>query len=219
MRPFVFALAVLIVGCAPRLDAGAVGPDARPSARALAAVADSLASAPLPRRAESARRALSRAGATPLADGGQTARWTALSDGAPSAAAFVPGRDPLARNELVVLSADLDGMGAAATLEAVRILVERSRWRTAPERSVEVMLWRGASPNAAQTALWARPEVRAVLVVGDAAPVADSLAVESLPVTGDGLALAGRIVERVTELARRPAPPASGAPSDTLIVR
>ena len=223
MRPtwFLLALAVLAAGCAPRLDAQAVGPDARPSARALGATADSLASATLPRRPGAVRRALARAGATPLADGGRGARWTAPDGGSPDvlAAAFVPGRDPLARSELVVLSADLDGPAAAAVLEAVRVLVERSTWRTAPERSVEVVLWRGAPPDPARAPLWTRANVRAVLVVGRPAPGLADIGAEALPADGDSVALAQRIVDRVTELARRPARPASAPSPDSPTAR
>ena len=203
-----------IGGCAGSAEAVEVGPDARPSARAVAALADSLARPGADRRAVAAR-ALARGGATPLGDPvlGDSLGLFAWS-GAPVAAGLVPGRHPLARPDLVVGGTRIDGPAAPAVLEAARVLAERARWTHQPERTVEVVLWSGlwtdrqAVSEVLRAPVWPRDNVRAVLVVGDAAvaPV-DSVAVEAMAPGAGGVELASALIERVTALARRPPPP------------
>ena len=127
-------------------------------------------------------------------------------------AGFVPGGDPLARDELVVLAAPLEGPGASAAVLAALVLAERSRWTGQPERTVQVAFWAGVPTSAeavrqsVRGALWPRCRIRAVVLVADApvAPV-DSIPVVAVPPGGGGLPLAEALLDRTLLFARRPA--------------
>ena len=232
MRPFLLALAALAAagGCAASEPAVTTGPEAAPSARLLAATADSLAAAagPAARRAL-AERLLARFGVTPLADMGlpraANPRYTvdALRPGrSVVVGGFVPGRRPLAREELVIVGTDLAGPDVGPVLEAARVLAERSQWTVTPERTVMVALWSG--PDGARDALssgvWPRANVRAVLGVGEPVAVPDTavpdttggvrletvtVSTASRAAAGDA-ALAQRILDETVRLARRAVP-------------
>ncbi len=218
MRYTLLLLATLAVGaggCSASDLPTATGPAAAPSARRLAATADSLAAVPSgPARRALAQRLLKRSGVTPLADMGRqrAANPRFAVDAASSVAGFVPGRYPLARDELVVVGTSLGGPHVAPLVEAMRVLAERSRWAVVPERTVMVALWSG--PDGARGALtsgvWPRQNVRAVLTVGEAAAVPDSLTAVAIPAASpatvaERLALAQRVLDEAVRLARRPA--------------
>ena len=191
-----------------------------PSAEAIALVADSLASAPSPvgRRARVVR-ALVRAGVTPLADMGrreaQNPRF--VVDG-PVTAGLIPGRNPLARDELVVVATAIDGPQAAVVLEAARVMAERAKWTTNPERTVMIaFLGPGASVNQVLNAgVWPRAQVRAVLTVGDGGRVPEGVSETALVLQGrTPQELASTVLEAALRLARRPPPAADSLAADT----
>ena len=212
-------------GCAAPRSAATTGPDAAPSARVLAATADSLRAAPGPvARRALARRVMIRSGLTPLADMGRPRSENPVFSvgGEPGAGAvvagLVPGRWPTVRSELVVVGTDLSGPHVGPVLEAARVLAERSQWTPTPERTVMVALWTG--PDGARGALtsgvWPRGNVRAVLSVGGPVGALPLVEVEGqaaldtvvLPVEpGEGaVALAQRVLDEAVRLARRPVP-------------
>ena len=207
------ALAVAASGCSGS-EPTATGPTAAPSARLLAATSDSLGAAGPAARQALARRLLQGSGVTPLADMGRrraaNPRFTVGST--TLVAGLVPGRYPLARDELVIVGTSLDGPQAGPVVEAMRVLAERSQWAVVPERTVMVALWTG--PDGAREALnsgvWPRSEVRAVLTVGETVAAPDGLETVAIPATsaataGARLALAQRVLDEAIRLARRPA--------------
>ncbi len=84
---------------------------------------------------------------------------------------YVAGRHPSYADELVLVAADLDGTGAAAALEAARVLAEEARTTQVPERTVLVALWGPPRTGAFGLAdylahpTWALDGVRRVLLV------------------------------------------------------
>ena len=204
------ALAVWLAGCAAPVDPTRVGPDARPSAAAVAALADSLGAA----RSSAARRAvaarvLARSGVTPLADyGRQTeARFEFGPPAARVVSGYVPGAHPVVRTDRVLLGAALDGPGAAAVLEVARVLAERSRWANVPDRAVHVVLWEGrrtARQSLAQTLrapLWSREATTGAVVVGEGPAAVDGVPVAAVG-PGGGAALADSVLARVLDAVR-----------------
>lgn len=207
----VFLLAALatLAACTGADPALPTGPDVVPSARALAVVRDSLATAPTPeRRRARIVRAMQRAGITPLADLGRQDALNSRFEVDGVIAGLIPGRHPLARTELVVVGTEVGGPDVAAVLEVARVLVERSQWATVPERTVMVALWDG--PRGAERVLnlgvWPRASVRAVIQVGETgAWVQDVPAIRILP-SADALDLAEGTLNETIRQARRPAP-------------
>lgn len=209
------AAAVLTGGC----FAASVRPpppgEIAPRADAVEALADSLAEAPssAARRAVVVRR-LAAAGFTPLAGGVQRDGRYLVGVGTPYVGGFVPGRQPVVRDELVLVGTSLDGPAAPAVLEAGRVLVARSMWETTPGRTVEFVFWSGRTParegvaGALRLPTWPRDAVVAVLLVGDdVGPGVEGVPTFAVPSPGAGAALADLVVRRVSELADGPAPP------------
>lgn len=195
----VLALAALASCSGPR-DLTPTGPSARPSARHVAALADSLAevASTTPRRAF-LERALRRSGVTPLRDGVGRSHYQ-VDLGVPIVGGFIPGHHPVGRTDLVVVGTRLDGPGVAALLEAVAVLTERSRWTAQPERSLHVAFWPAGDGvrQAVLTPLWSRDAIRAVVLVGPAGPSQiDGIPVVRLAPDADPLALAEALVARV----------------------
>ena len=228
--PALAVLAAVASGCVGPGAAVTTGPDAAPSERLVAATADSLARAAAPpdRRAL-AERLLRRFGVTPFADMGRSAanpRYAVDAGGrarSPLVGGLLPGRDPTARPELVIVGTALDGPDVGLVLEAARVIAERSEWTVAPERTVMVALWRGPDGvrDAIASGVWPRDNVRAVLVVGASVAVPDTLRdgrrldTATVPTgpratAAEAAALAQRVVDEVLRLARR------AAPADTL---
>ena len=227
------ALVVLaaVVGCAGSGLAPTTGPDAVPSQRLMASTADSLAGATgyAARRALT-ERLLARFGVTPLGDMGRQRAANprfAVEAGrtrAPLVGGLLPGRNPVARPELVIIGASLDGPDVGPLLEAARVMAERSEWAVVPERTVMVALWSGPDGvrDALSSGVWPQANVRAVLVVGAPVAVPDTtaggvrLVMATIPTAsregtpGGDTALAQRIVDETLRLARR------AAPADTL---
>lgn len=208
--PLLLLVAVL-AGCAASTTAVPPPGEIAPRPRAVAALADSLRAAPsaADRRAVAVRW-LAATGATPLAGGTFEA-----GVGVPFVGGFVPGHQPLVRDQLVVVGVSLERpLAAAATLEAVRVLVAHSRWGTVPERTVQVVFWSGGTTDRAgaegalRLPLWPRDLVAAVVVISDDD---GALVVSDLPVTvvpADGTpALAARVVQTAVRLAAAPLPP------------
>ena len=225
MRTCALLVLLAVAGCAGSEPATSVGPDAQPSARALAALADTLATAPSTAdRVGVVERAFVRAGVTPLSDFGMAPAPSPrfrMPLGGPAVAGFVPGRDPRVRGELVLVGTRLEGPAVGAVLEAARVLVERSQWVTAPGRTVEVVFWSGVRSDregarqALGAALWPRDRIRGVVVVG-AEPIREVGGVPAASVApGDALATAASVVERALALARY-VPPADTLAADPL---
>ncbi|PAP77509.1 hypothetical protein [Rubrivirga marina] len=204
-------------GCAGADEAAHFGPEAVPSARAVAALTDTLAEArsTTPRRA-AIRRALVRAGVTPFGDGRLQARFQ-TDLGIPLVGGFIPGRHPLGRAELVVLGTRVDGGAVPAVIEAAHVLVQRSQYATVPERTVEVAFWPGGDGvrQVLRSSLWPRDQIRAFVVAGGEGPATvDGVPVIRLDVDAGGVDLAAALIEQTAEAARIPAPS-----SDTLATR
>ena len=90
--------------------------------------------------------------------------------------AFIPGRHPTRRRELVVAAAEAGTAGAAALLEEARLVNARAAFSAAPERTVLVAFLppgSGARGLAAvlDAPVWTRPLTVAALVVDGRAPV------------------------------------------------
>ena len=204
------ATLALLAGCTGAEPVLPTGPDVAPSARALALIADSLGTAEgaLERRRRVVR-AFTRYGLTPLADmGRQRSENPRFSVGGPVVAGLVPGRYALARPELVIVGAEVDGPYAAPLLEAARVLVERSEWANVPERTVMVALWSGdrGPESALRLGVWPRDRVRAVIVVGEGGRVpTDVPSVRVLP-GADALDLADGLLAEILRQSRRAAP-------------
>ena len=207
--------ALLLLSLAACTGSGPVattGPDAVPSGALLAAVTDSLAEAA--RRPEVARRAMIRAGITPLGDFGRPDSLNPQFLLGDRVAGLIPGRHPLARPDLVIVASGLDDPATPAVLEAMRVLVERSMWTIAPERTVLVALWpAGRAEEALRTEVWPRENVRAVLLVGEGGPTPTDIEVARILPGGDALGLAQSVLDETIRLAQRP------AASDTLAAR
>jgi len=221
MRHLLLASAVsVLVGlaaCAGADGAAYDGPEAAPSARAIAALSDTLAQArsTTPRRA-AIRRALVRAGVTPFGDGRIESRFQ-TDLGVPLVGGFVPGRHPRGRSELVVLGTRVDGAAVPAVVEAARVLAQRSQFATVPERTVQVAFWPGGDGvrQVLRSSLWPRDQIRAVVVAGGDGPsTVDGVPVVRLDAKAGGAALAATLVQQTAEAARIPPPP-----SDTLATR
>ena len=218
MRTLLLPALLLAVGCAGGDAVRTTGPDARPSPRALRALADSLAAdASTAAREGVVRRAFARSGLTPLSDFGRppapAPRFEAPL-GRPHVAAFVPGRDPRVRSELVVVGTALEGGSAPALVEAARVLAERGLWTQTPGRTVEAVVWSAAPSDrlgllrALEAPLWDRSQIRAVVVVSDEdVGEVEGLEVVRIAPEGDRAALALALVERAAQLARYVPPP------------
>lgn len=205
-------LAVLatLAACTGAEPALPTGPDVVPSAYALAAITDSLSGATTPAsRRETVVRAFVRYGLTPLADlGRRDALNPRFGVEGPALAAFIPGRHPLARPDLVIVGTDIDGPHAAPLLEAARVLVERSGWATVPERTVMVALWsrtRGAE-DALRLGVWPRANVRAVIQIGETGASVQGIPDIRILPGADALGLTQSILDATILQARRPAP-------------
>ena len=211
------ATLALLAGCTGAGPALPTGPDVVPSARALAAVTDSLATAATPlERRRRVVRALERYGLTPLAGlGGRETRPPRYGADGPVLAGLVPGRHPLARPELVIVGADADGPHAASVLEMARVLVERSEWANVPERTVMVALWTGerGPESAVRLGVWPRDQIRAVVAVGEGGRVPTDVPAVRVPAGDDALGLANRLLAEALRQSRR------AAPGDTVAAR
>lgn len=212
MRAPTLALVALtgLAACAGADEAAHRGPAAVPSARAVAALADTLAEArsTTPRRA-AIRRALVRAGVTPFGDGRQQARFQ-TDLGVPLVGGYVPGRHPLGREDLVVLGTRADGPAVPAVIEAARVLAQRAQFAAVPERTVEVAFWTGGDGvrQVLRSSLWPRDQIRAVVIAGGEGPATvDGVPVVRLDVGASGAELAAALVQRTVEAARVPPPP------------
>ncbi|MEM0961132.1 MAG: hypothetical protein AAGK21_01170 [Bacteroidota bacterium] len=200
-------LAVTAGACTGPRDPTARGIDAQPSPLAVEALRDSLAEAPssVEYRAVLAR-ALARYGLTPYADDLRRQPRFQLAESL-VVGGFVPGGSPLVRDELVIVQADAEGPGALALAETGRVLAERARWSNRPGRSVQIVF--GASGRLAP-ALWPRASIHAVVYVGEGVPAGDAFAsggpageatTERIPMDGDAVSTARRVLGRVVELA------------------
>ena len=208
-----------LAACAGSDEAAHNGPQAVPSARAVAALADTLAEArsTTPRRA-AIRRALVRAGVTPFGDGRQRARFQ-TDLGVPLVGGFVPGRHPLGRSELVVLGTRADGPAVPAVIEAARVLAQRSQYAAVPERTVEVAFWTGGDGvhQVLRSSLWPRDQIRAVVIVGGEGPgTVDGVPVVRLDVGVGGAALAAALVQQTIDAARVPPPPSDSLATQSI---
>ncbi len=211
------ATLVLLAGCTGASPALPTGPDVVPSARALAAVTDSLTTAATPlERRHRVVRALVRYGLTPLAGlGGYEDTPPRYGADGPVLAGLIPGRHPLARPELVIVGAEVNGPHAAAVLETARVLVERSEWANVPERTVMVALWTGdrGPESALRLGIWPRDQVRAVIAVGESDRVPTGIPSVRVPAGDDALGLANRLLAETLRQSRR------ATPGDTLAAR
>lgn len=187
---FCAVLAAALAACAapgPPLPAEAPDGPPRPSDRRLAEALDAL------RPGAPARDGLTpdsflvarlrEGGLTPVFGGGAAGGTFRLGP-AGAVAALIPGRHPALRDQLVVAAADADNAGAAALLEAARLLAARSTFVPVPERTVLVAFLvpprKGAEGLADVLAapVWADSAVARVLRVaqGDATPDAGIVA-------------------------------------------
>ncbi len=104
-------------------------------------------SAQATQRARYAAGRMQAAGLMPVLDGSFFLRSDGASPGPLFGPArshvlgYVAGRHPSYYDVLVLVAADLNGVGAAATLEAARVLAEEARTTQVPERSVLFALW------------------------------------------------------------------------------
>lgn len=214
MRLATFALALLAAGCTGPPPPPA-GPGAPVSARAVAATADSLA---VGDRVAALTRALGRAGLTPISDYSLRTASPRFAVGTPPmVGGFIPGEHPVGRPELVVVAVSLASDAVPAVVEAVRVVVERSRWGGTPDRTVLVAFWTGARGRDGlrqplSAGLWPRSLMRSLVTVGAAPDSLAGLPVVSVP-DADGPALAEALVDAITRAARYSAPP------DTLAAR
>ncbi|GAB5534738.1 MAG: hypothetical protein Rubg2KO_09870 [Rubricoccaceae bacterium] len=103
-------------------------------------------------------------GLTPLAGGAAPfdARRYALGLDTTWLGGFIPGRHPVLRSELVVARVGLEDSSAVILLEAARVLVERSKTKNVPGRSLLVVLSPDASRGVARS-LWPAASVHARL--------------------------------------------------------
>lgn len=195
---FLLLLAIL-AGCAAPRDLDAVGPQAQPSALSYAATTDSLEAAPSTvAQFAVAARSIARFGLTPVASpllSTPESRFTLTNTSGVVVAGLIPGQGPITRSELVVVGTDVASPYAPAVLEAARTLAERSQWVDVPGRSVQVVLWHGASSRrrALAAPVWDAQAVYAVLEIGRD--------LEGEP----GLGFAAAILSRVLEAANEPA--------------
>ena len=210
LAPLAVAAGLALAGCFASATQLPPPDEIAPDARAVAALADSLARAPsaAARRAVAAR-SLASSGLTPLAGGTRGDGAFQAGVGTPFVGGFVPGHQPVARDALVLVGVSLESPAAPAVLEAARVLVARSMWETTPERTVEFVFWSGEAAEgvggALRLPLWPREAVAAILVVGgDVGAEVQGVPAFALPASG---ADAARVLQRVVELAERPAPP------------
>jgi|GEM_PF-4630163 len=184
-RLFALCLVLPVAACAPARSAlevttARLADAATPEARA-AAVAERLADA----------------GTTPLGDGrvrpqpGDVRTWRG------AVAAFIPGRDPVRRAELVTVAAPLGAPEAAALVEAARRVVAQAA-HGSPHRSVLVAFWRDDPAEIGRLPVWP-DSLRAPVVALDAADVAG--------LTADGLVahVTDILLTQADTVAHRPA--------------
>ncbi len=193
---FFFLVLVSLAGCAR--SGGVVEPAAgwdegaiRAHLRQLTEPGIAADSAQAARRTLYAARRMEVAGLMPARDPsflvtmGTAERSLALPSGPDPAQAhvlgYVTGRHPSYYDELVLVAADLNRPGAAATLAVARALAEQARDTQVPERTVLFALW--APPRTGALGLrdylanptWGLDHVDRVLFVGmDTSAVAES---------------------------------------------
>lgn len=140
---------------------------------------------------------LADAGTAPLGDGRVRPFPADVRTWRGTVAAFIPGRDPGRRAELVTVGVPLDAPEAAALIEAARRIVRQSA-HGSPHRSVMVALWAGDAAEVAQMPVWT-DSLRAPLLTLDALGTAG--------LAGEALAdrLAGAILARADTVAHRQA--------------
>lgn len=146
------------------LPAAVPGAEIAPDARGLARLSDDLAEPDADRLALTVA-ALARAGVSPLADArvpGTGGQFIVGRD-RQTLAGWIPGRIPLHRDSLVVVSAPHDGMHDLALIEAARLLVASGAYTQVPARSVLIVL--GDDVDAALR-LWSRSTIVGALGVG-----------------------------------------------------
>lgn len=145
-------------------------------------------------------RALIALGATPLAGGAAPfdERQYRLGARQEGVGGYVPGRDPTVRSELVVIRTRLEDPRAAVLLEAMRVLVLKSKTANVPGRSVLIVLT-PESRDATIASLWPRSHVyaRVELVEGPA----ESLLYQIASSTGDTTVVRSGTVEPVQQAA------------------
>lgn len=157
-----------------------------PSRLPLEVTSTRLAAAATPEaRAAVAAERLADAGTTPLGDGRVRPRAAGVQSWQGTVAAFIPGRDPVLRTELVTVGVALDAPEAAALIEAARRLVRQSP-HGSPHRSVMVALWRRDPAEVARMPVWT-DSLRAPLLTLDA--------IDPAGLAGD--ALVARLAEAV----------------------
>ncbi|CAN5622228.1 hypothetical protein BH23BAC4_BH23BAC4_05350 [soil metagenome] len=125
----------------------------------------------------------------PLAEPGRlgvpqpTDRIPLVAPGEVHVAAFIPGRDPALRDQLVsIYASQRDIPAAIAVLEVARLLAEEARFSGVPGRSIMIVLIEGTDPRAevqhlAKRPLWEQSGIHSVIDVGEIGIANDDLAI------------------------------------------